>query len=252
MFLNPIIEKLKSLKLIGMLLALEEQIKTSNINQLSFEERLGLMVDREETNRNNKKFQRRIRSAKLKQQACLEDVDYKTPRGLSKASILSLGECRWIDGHQDLLLTGPTGIGKSYLASALAHRACQRGFSAIYYRASRLFQEIAICKADGRYTKLITQIARTDLLVIDDLGIAPLAADEARDLLEIVEDRHKARSMIITSQLPLDKWFSVIGDATIADAVMDRIVNNSHVIDLDGDSMRKIKSSVAKKDDSKT
>jgi DNA replication protein DnaC len=240
MMINQTIDKLRSLRLTGMARALEEQLNLPDTSSLSFEERLGLIVDQEETLRLERRFKNRIRVAKLKQTACIEDLNFKSQReGITKSQILSFANCDWIKHHQDIIMIGPTGIGKSYIACALAHKACQYGFSAKYIRAPRLFQELLICKGDGSYAKFMDRLSKIDLLILDDWGIAPLTHQESRDLLEIVEDRHKTRSLIITSQIPLENWFEIIGDKTIADAVMDRIVNNSHKIIMRGPTMRK-------------
>jgi DNA replication protein DnaC len=173
----------------------------------------------------------------------MEDVDYKAKRGLQKQLFLMLGENTYIKDKRDIILTGLTGVGKSYLASALLHKACQSGYKALFIRVPRLFRELAVAKADGSYNKYISKLSKFDVLVLDDWGIAPLNLDEARDFFEIVEERHKNKSTIYTSQIPLKNWFDIIGDSTIADAVMDRVINNSHVIKLEGDSMRKNKES---------
>ena len=239
---HPTLEKLRTLKFHGMARALEEQLNSSDFDSLSFEERLGLLVDREFSERENRRLQTRLRHAKLRQQACMEDIDYQHPRGLDKSLMLSLGTCRWIDEHLNILLTGPTGTGKSFIACALAHRACMEGFKAIYFRSSRLFSDLVMAKGDGRYNKLMSSIAKTDLLVIDDWGLSTLTDQERRDLLEIMEDRHGVRSTIIAAQLPVEHWHEVIGNPTLADAILDRLVHNAHKINLKGESMRKKKS----------
>jgi DNA replication protein DnaC len=244
---QPTLEKLKTLKFHGMVRAWQEQLNSSDFDSLSFEERLGLLVDRELSERENRRLQTRLKTARLRQQACLEDIDYQHPRGLDKSLILSLGTCRWIDDHLNILISGPTGAGKSFIACALAHRACLEGKKALYFRASRLFSDLALTKGDGRYSKLMSSIAKTDLLVIDDWGLSTLIAQERGDLLEIMEDRHGVCSTVIAAQLPVEHWHEVIGNPTLADAILDRLVHNAYKIKLKGESMRKKK---AKKNNS--
>lgn len=239
MLINQTIEKLTSMKLYGMCEALREQSAMTDIVQLPFDERMGLLVDREETFRKDRRYKNLVRYAKIKQQASIEDIDFKTQRGLARSLVLQLGNCDWIKQHQDIIITGPTGIGKTYLACALTHRACQHGLSATFFRLPRMFSEISLARADGSYPRLMSRLSKTDVIVLDDFGVSVLNPAEARDFLEIIEDRHKTKSTIITSQLPLEKWFEAIGDSTIADSIMDRIVNNAHKIDLKGPSMRK-------------
>lgn len=239
MLIHPTLEKLRSLKLEGFARGLEEQMGNAEMAGLSFEERLGLLVDREVMDRENKRLAGRLHRAKLRQSACLEDIDFRHPRGLDRSLVMSLAGCNWIKEHLNVLLTGATGTGKSYLACALAHRACLEGYSALYARVPRLFGELAVARGDGRYAKMLKSIARVDVLVLDDWGLARLNAEERGDLLEIMEDRYQMRSTIVASQLPVDKWHEVIGDPTIADAVLDRLVNNAYRISLSGESMRR-------------
>jgi DNA replication protein DnaC len=239
MLTHPTLDKLQALKFTGMASALAEQSKMPDIEELAFEERLGLLVDRELTERENRRLTSRLRRAKLKHNAALEDIDYRHPRGLDKSLIQSLAACRWVKEHLNILLTGPTGVGKTWLACALAHKACREGHTAHYLRLPRLLQDMAIAKGDGRYNKLLATLAKTDVLIIDDWGLAKLTAENRRDLLEILEDRHGSRSTLATSQLPVDKWHDMIGDPTLADAILDRLVHNAYKINLKGGSMRK-------------
>ena len=236
---HPTLDKLKTLKLHGMIEGLLDQAQHTAIDSMSFEERLGLLVDREITSRLNRRLKNRLHQAKLKQNACLEDVNYQANRGLDKALIQSLHDCRWIKDHLNILITGPTGVGKSWIACALAQKACREGYTAIYQRIPRLFQELPLAKGDGSYSKLLNRLGRTDVLLLDDWGLSKLTAEQRRDLLEILEDRHGSRSTIVTSQLPLDQWHSSIGDSTMADAIMDRLVHNAYKIKLEGESLRK-------------
>lgn len=239
MLIHPTLDKLRALKLEGFARGLEEQMASPDIESLSFEERLGLLVDREATDRENKRLAGRLYRAKLRQSACLEDIDFRHPRGLDRSLVMGLAGCNWVREHLNVLVTGATGTGKSYLASALAHRACMEGYSALYARTSRLFGELAVARGDGRYAKMLRSLAKTDLLVLDDWGLARLNAEERGDLLEIMEDRYQVRSTIVASQLPVDKWHEVIGDPSVADAVLDRLVNNAYQIALTGESMRR-------------
>jgi DNA replication protein DnaC len=241
MLTHPTLDKLQRLKFTGMAAALAEQMQMPDIEELAFEERLGLLVDREITERENRRLSSRLRRARLKHNAALEDIDYRHPRGLDKSLIQSLAACRWVTEHLNILITGPTGVGKTWLACALAQKACREGHTALYLRLPRLLQEMAIAKGDGRYPKLLTALARTDVLVLDDWGLAKLAGEQRRDLLEILEDRYGARSTLATSQLPVEKWHELIGDPTLADAILDRLVHNAYKINLKGGSMRKRK-----------
>ncbi|MCK5912998.1 MAG: IS21-like element helper ATPase IstB [Desulfuromusa sp.] len=236
---HPTLDKLQTLRLPGMLKALSEQQQMPEINSLGFEERLGLLIDREVTERENRRLGSRLKKAKLRHSCCIEDLDFKTSRGLDKGLILSLAACTWIARGINVLICGPTGVGKSYLACALAHKGCLEGYSALYLRLPRLFEELRLAKADGRYGRLMLDYAKTDLLVLDDWGLTPMTDPQRRDLLELLEDRYGRKSTIVTSQLPVPSWHEAIGDPTLADAILDRIVHNAHKIELKGESMRK-------------
>lgn len=236
---HPTLEKLHHLKFTGMLAALNEQQSQHNVEQLSFEERLGLLVDREITERDSRRLTTRLRQAKLRHSACMEDIDYRHPRGLDRSMTLSLVDCHWIKQHLNVLLTGPTGVGKSWLACALAHKGCQSGYTALYCRLPRLLQSLSLARGDGSYAKQMSRLAKTSVLILDDWGLGSLTAEQRRDLLEILEDRHGSRSTIVTSQVPIEKWHDVIGDPTLADAILDRVVHGAYKFKLDGESMRK-------------
>ena len=240
MLRSPTVEKLQALHLHGLLTAWEEQERHPQAAELAFAERLGLLVDAEWTARENRRQLQRLKTAKLKlPQACVEDLDYRTPRGLDKALVRGLATCQWLAGHQNLICVGPTGTGKTYLACALAHQACRHGYTVRYSRAPRLFQELALAHGDGSYPQRLVQLARTDLLVIDDWGIAPLTDAERRDFLEVIDDRHGTRSTLLAGQLPVSHWHECIGDPSIADAICDRLVHTAHQLTLTGGSMRK-------------
>lgn len=241
MLLHPTLEKLKALKLTGMVKALEEQLSGSGFEGLSFEERLGFLADREMTERENRRLATRLRQAKLRQQACMEDIDYRTERGLDRSQLQSLSNCRWIRERHNILITGATGAGKSFLACALGHKACLEGYKVLYFRAPRLFKELTQARGDGRYLKLMNSLAKADLLIIDDWGLSGLNEHQRTDLLEIMEDRHDIHSTIIAGQLPVEHWHEIIGNPTLADAILDRLVHNAYQLNLKGGSMRKLK-----------
>jgi len=238
---HPTVDKLHQLRLTGMARALASQDQAAEIGQLTFDERLGLLVDSEVAERESRQNASRLKRAKLKQAATPEDVDYRHPRGLDRALFARLIAGRWVSEHQNILICGPTGVGKTFLACALANQACRQGRSVLYVRLPRLLPALAIGRGDGSYVKMLTQLAKTDVLVIDDWALAPLTDESRRDLLEIFDDRHGTRSTIITSQLQVKHWHASIGDPTLADAILDRLVHQAHTLDLDGQSLRKKK-----------
>ena len=218
---HPTLEKLNVLKLTGMSRALKEQEIFPDIEQFSFEERLGLLADRELTERGNRRLALKLRLAKLRQAVAIEDLDFRTARGIDKALVANLAACQWVQEHLNVLICGPTGVGKTFLACALAHKACREGYSAHYARLPRLLQDLEIGRGDGRYAKLMKSLAKVDVMVLDDLGIAPLTECARRDLLELMDDRYNARSTVMTSQLPVAQWHDAIGDPTLADAILE-------------------------------
>jgi len=236
---HPTFEKLKQLRFTGMFLALEEQVQNSEIEALSFEERLGLLVDRELDDRETRRLKRRLKQSKMSQEASIEDLDFRAPRGLDKALVATLAGCGWIKRQLNVIITGPTGVGKSYVATALAHKACLEGYNALYQKLSRLLDELRIARADGTYGKRLVQLSKIDVLILDDWGLANLTPDSQRHLLEVLDDRHGKRSTIVTSQLPVDQWHEAMPDPTIADAILDRLIHNAYRIELKGESMRK-------------
>jgi len=245
---HPTFDKLQALHLLGMKKALVDQLNQNDIHTLSFDERFGLLVDREMLEKENRKLQTRLRQAKLKQQASVEDIDYRQPRGLDKSLMLHLSSCQWVKTHQNILIIGPTGTGKTYLGCALAHKACLEGYSSYYARLPRLLPEVIIAKGIGTYMKILKDLAKTDVLILDDWGLMTMSAEHRRDLLEILDDRHDRRSTIVTSQLPIKLWHEAINDNTLADAILDRLIHNAHRIELKGESMRKM---MAKKNNQK-
>lgn len=236
---EPTIEKLKTLHLYAMAAAWTAQRSDTSFGEIDFDARFSLLVDAETLARDNKRIARALREAKLRlPEACMEDIDHSAKRELDRTLIKSLATGRWIADHQNVLITGMTGVGKTYVACALGQLACRTGFRALYRRASRLFDELALAHADGTYTRMLGRLAKIDVLVIDDWGLAPLTDVQRRDVLEIMDDRHGSRSTVIASQLPVGKWHDHLGDPTIADAVLDRVVHNAHRIILKGPTRR--------------
>lgn len=240
MLTEPTIEKLRTLRLETMAASYREQQQTPDSGALSFDERFGLLVDAEYLARENKRLTTRLREAKLKlSQACVEDIDYPAKRELDKAIVRQLAGCHWVEEHHTVLITGQTGTGKTYVACALVNQACRKGYRALYYRAARLFDDLVLARAIGTHARLLAKIARMDVLAIDDWGLRPVGEQERHDWLEILEDRHGARSTIVTSQLPPEQWHDRIGEPTLADAILDRLVHRAHRIALKGPSRRK-------------
>jgi DNA replication protein DnaC len=241
MLKHPTYDRLIALGLTGMARALEEQRSQPDVSALTFEERLALLVDREAAERHNKRLANRLKFAGLRHNAVVEDIDVKTTRGLDRALLQKLIAGDWIDRKLNLIIIGPTGIGKSFLACALGHKACRDDRSVLYQRMPRLLGALALARGDGRHVRLLRTLARVDLLILDDWGLAPLTPEQGHDFLEIVDDRHDRNSTIITSQLPVEHWHQTIPNPTIADAILDRLVHSAHRLQLDGPSMRKLK-----------
>jgi DNA replication protein DnaC len=239
MLTHPTFERLSALGLAGMAKAFEEQRRSPDLDALSFEERLGLLVDREAAERDTKRLTTRLKFASLRQNACVEDIDLRTPRGLDRAVFARLAAGEWINRHENLLITGAAGLGKSWIACALGHKACRDNHSVLYHRVPRLFEALALARGDGRYGRLLKSLGRVEVLILDDWGLSVLTGSERRDLLEILDDRHGRTSTIVTSQIPVEHWHETIGDPTLADAILDRIVHNAHRLQLVGESMRK-------------
>ena len=247
MLTQPTIEKLNSMKLTAMAKAFADQMQCPDITQLTFEERFGLIVDHQVTDLENRRMQSRLRKAKLRLPASLEDLDFKQGRGLDRSTVMSLALNQWVMSHHNILVTGPTGAGKSYLACALAQKACRDGYTTLYQRVPRLLQEIAVSRLDGRYAKLIAPITKCEVLILDDLLISPLTREEQQELLEIVEERYDRKATIVTSQLPVKAWHDAMQDPTLADAILDRLVHNAYKLELKGESMRRKRSMLDQK-----
>lgn len=236
---HPTLEKLEQLRLKGMARALRAQSNTPNIDQLNFMDRLGLLVDHEATARENARLKSRLRRAKLRQSACMEDLDYRASRGLDHSLMMHLAKCNWIRNHENVVVTGPTGAGKTFVACALAHKACLLGYSVQYIRLPRLLEEFALARAEGRYLKLLHKLARLDLLVLDDWAMKQINTAQQEDLHELLDDRMQTRSTITASQIPIASWHEMMANPTLADAILDRLVHVAHRIELKGESMRK-------------
>ena len=241
MLLTQTLDKLDGLGLFGMALGLREQLEGSQYASLSFEERFGLLVDREAEARDSRRLALRLKAAKLRQEATVEDIDFRTPRGLDRSVIMSLAQAGWVAAKHNLLVTGPTGAGKSFVSCALAHAAIRRGHTALYVRMPRLLAELALSRGDGRYVRRLAQLARIGLLILDDFLLTPPNLVEAKDLLEVIDDRSQVRSTLVVSQLPIEAWHPALagGDPTLADAILDRLVHNAHRLVLTGNSMRR-------------
>lgn len=233
------IAKLNAMKLFGMARGFAERLSSAHNAELSHEEFFGLLVDDEKNYRDNAKLQRLLTKAKLRQQGVLEDVDFRHPRGLDKQTIVEISRGNWLSHHQNVLITGPTGVGKSFLACAMGNQACRAGYATVYFRFPRLIEALLASRGDGTHLKFLSRLARTPLLILDDFALTPLSTTEARDLLEILEDRYGSSSTLITTQLPIKQWHQVLGEPTIADAVCDRLLHNAFKIELKGDSMRR-------------
>jgi DNA replication protein DnaC len=241
MLLTQTLDKLDALGLFGMALGLREQLEGSQYASLSFEERFGLLVDREAEARDSRRLALRLKAAKLRQEATVEDLDFRASRGLDRSVVLSLAQAGWVAAKHNLLVTGPTGAGKTFVACALAHAAIRRGHTALYLRTPRLLAELALSRGDGRYVRRLGQLARIGLLVLDDFLLTPPNLVEAKDLLEVIDDRSQVRSTLVVSQLPVEAWHPALagGDPTLADAILDRLVHNAHRLELTGSSMRR-------------
>lgn len=239
MITEQTIEKINALKLFGLRDAFSEQMEVSSYASLSFEERVGMLVDREWTDRENRKLERRMKAARLKISAHMEQIDYSPARGIDASLLRSLASCAWVGNHASTLVTGKTGTGKTFIACALADQAVRKGYTSLYLRAPRLFSELLMARADGSYHRYLARLAKTDLLVVDDFALSALSDAEGRELLEVIEDRTGSGSVIVASQLPVTAWHEVMGEPTVADAILDRIVHSSYRIELKGPSLRK-------------
>lgn len=239
MLMQQTLEKLRTLRLTGLADAYQAQAQHPDAASLSFDERFGLLVDHEDTYRHNRRLARLLKEAKLRLEASVEDIAYDASRGVDRGLVATLAQSAWVEQGQRVLITGPTGCGKTYLACALGHAACRHGYRTRYFRLSGLLRDVTVAQADGSYPRLVERLAKTQLLILDDLGLKPLTPQEARELLEILDDRTARRATIITSQLPVDAWHHQLGDPTVADAILDRLVHGGYQIALRGESMRK-------------
>ena len=246
MLKHPTLDQLHALGLYGMAKAFAELSQTDETRDLDRNDWLALLLDREASLRCDKRLASRLRAAKLRQQASVEDVDYRAARGLDRALFQKLAEGQWIDAHDNLALVGPSGVGKSWLACAIGQKACRDNRSVVYHRWPKLCEDLALARGDGRHPRLLKSLGRADLLILDDFGLEPLDATSRHDLLEILEDRYGRRSTIVTSQLPVTAWHLAIGDPTYADAILDRLVHNAHRIELSGESLRRVRGKRAK------
>ena len=246
MLTQQTMDKLYDMKLTAMAEAFNQQLAQPDLGELSFEDRFAMLVDRQWTFKEDRRMTRLLRTAKLRDSACIENIDFKTPRALDKSLVIRLTSSDWIKKAQNVIILGPTGVGKTYLACAIANSACRGSYPAMYKRVPRLYQEIAIARADGSYPKLMNKLSKIKVLILDDFCIAPMSDPERRDLLEVLEDRQSISSTIIATQVPIKNWIEYIGDPTLADAILDRLIHNAHKINLEGDSMRKIHSSLTK------
>lgn len=242
------LEQLRALKLTGMLDALELQQAQPQTHDLSFEQRLALLVEREVLHRENRRLERLLKAAKLRVPACVEDIDYRHPRGLEKSRMAALASCDWVRQSQSLCITGPTGCGKTWLACALGNQACRQGLSVRYLRLPNLFEQLRIAHGDGSYPRLMNRLLKTELLILDDWGIQKITTAQRQDLMEVIEDRHGRRSTLIASQLPIEHWHDYIGEATLADAILDRLLHGAHRLNLRGESMRRLAAELTERD----
>jgi len=241
MLLHPTISKLEQMRLLGMAAALRDQLSLPNVESMSFLDRLGLMVDHEEAVRDDRRLTLRLKTAKLRMPASMADIDYTPSRGLDQRVMLQLASCLWIRRQQNVLITGPTGVGKSFIACALAHKACLENFSTRYYRLHRLLDTLVVARSQQTHMKDFKQLARTHVLVLDDWGLHGIGQAQQRELMELLDDRYMVNSTIVTSQYPIEHWYETMENPTLSDAILDRLVNNAHKIELTGESMRKIK-----------
>jgi DNA replication protein DnaC len=244
MLINQTTEKLLELRLHGMARALKQQEDLPGANKLAFDERFGLLVDAEHSERENAKLTQRLKTAKLRHVACIEDINFQSARGLDRRQITQLSSCDWIKEGLNILITGPTGVGKSYLACAFAQKACRLGFATAYLRAPRFFQDLTIARMNGTYSKLLAKLEKFNLLILDDFALVPVTEEQSRDLLEVTDDRCGKSSLVIASQLPVENWYQTFANATLADAILDRVVHDSYRLSLQGESLRKRKKKI--------